>query len=1033
MPLNNVANRNHSLEVDGVLTLLESTMAAVSSARTVEDRLLLEARVIELFQKIIGGKLVIPEVSTRLNCNKENFAEEKSSLKYKTDLNMSKLEKLAQAYLDGYNTKVKELMEITGSLKRVRQKKAALDLWDREKAKWVLAEKFFNFDLLSTSDAGAQVLDVDTTEGIATLPVISVEQVKPNSIYLSNGNGSPGNSDAAVTVNNINPAFMFDEKPETHFEYERLDSGPMRVTVGCDFSQTEILNRIQIKPAAIPNSLSFEVENIIFYLPGNKSISIKEHVSPTVTYENFTVKSVGNDIFWQMTFAPVACNSVKIVFKQESSYLLGIPTSDGRVASRKRFSIGVKHIEFQQVRFSSEGGISSQALEIPAGLYAAESTSEVFPKNKNLLRASLDFSGNGGEDWDLDVFGFEDSETPNTIRLDGVPENVFWRLYVQRQDDAFEDISSFTDTEPAVNVGVVSQLMSLNQSPNKISLPEKPYNNNIGVYQPRVCRRTDDPREAVRLSRVPRIGNPGEGFTINLPIELDEVGYTLDPEDMEVYVGNKKALAQEDATGSAVSFSDIQVGTGTTDTIWAINKNWTRIALQHRRQLSEVKWKFPSQKLLLEERSGGYYARFTDRFDPDKDRIRVSHLPSATATSSVNVPFILSVVNLQHKNVLEESVHIQSESSILFTKTSNLTDVKNDNTTDPSEILYHVDGANGRVYFSKTISEVVSSDVGPVKLVYEHGTTKVLRDSQYEVWGEDGEVQGIIIAANAVVTKDREYYPLTSSASVFKNIDIQTGDVVSKAKLFDSAGINKALDLPDNYIVMNSLTVSPSMFEEQADIYPREVPYIDGKIEFLGLKEMNSEETVEIVSDGSGIVNFKLAAGAAYYAPLGVLFEDSDVFKKLDPSLTGVGDYSVSTDGEVSLRVADSGNSGTLSGGIKYSYSYQDPAFISRGLYSVDYRNGILYSAEEMRSAADIWVKYKVANYKAEYDIVKKIDSWSYRASTNSILVRSEKISSYPITKRVKAYYFTRDEYTPLKDLREFFSPIFYNISFRFQ
>ena len=260
--------------------------------------------------------------------------------------------------------------------------------------------------------------------------------------------------------------------------------------------------------------------------------------------------------------------------------------------------------------------------------------------------------------------------------------------------------------------------MSLNQSPNKISLPERPYNNNIGVYQPRVCRRTDDPREAVRLSRVPRIGNPGEGFTINLPIELDEAGYTLDPEDMEIYVGNKKALAQEDATGSAVSFLDIQVGTGTTDTIWAINKNWTRIALQHRRQLSEVKWKFPSQKLLLEERSNGYYARFTDRFDPDKDRIRVSHLPSATATSSVNVPFILSVVNLQHKNVLEESVHIQSESSILFTKTSNLTDVKNDNTTDPSEILYHVDGANGRVYFSKTISEVVSSDVGPVKLVY---------------------------------------------------------------------------------------------------------------------------------------------------------------------------------------------------------------------------------------------------------------------------------------------------------------------------
>ena len=1032
MPLNNVANRNHSLEVDGVLTLLESTMSAVSSARTVEDRLLIESRVIELFQKIIGGSLEVPRASTKLNCNKENFAEEKSSLKYKTDLNMSKLEKLAQTYIDGYNTKVKELIEVTGSLKRVRQKKAALDLWDREKAKWVLAEKFFNFDLLSTSDAGAQVLDVDTTEGIATLPVTSVEEVKPNSIYLTNGNGFPGNSDAAVTVNNIKPAFMFDENPNTHFEYERLDSGPMKVTLGCDFKQTEILNRIQIKPAAIPNSLSFEVEDIVFYLPGNKSISIKEHISPTVTYENFTIKSVGNDVFWQMTFAPVACNSVKIIFKQESSYLLGISTSDGRVASRKRFSIGIKHIEFQKIKFSSEGGISSQALEIPAGLYAAESTSEVFPKNKNVVQASLDFSGNGGEDWDLDVFGFEESATPNTMRLDGDPKSVFWRLYVQRQDEAFANISSFTNEEPAVNVNVVSQLISMNQSPSKIVLEEKPYNNNIGVYQPRICRRTDDPREAVRLGRAPRLGSAGEGFTMNLPIELDESGYNLDPDEMEVFVGNRKALAQEDATGNSVSFLEIQFGTGTLDTIWAVNNDWTRIALQHRRQLSEVKWKFPSQKLLLEERSGGYYARFTDRFDPDKDRIRVSHLPSAMTTSSVNLPFIVKAINLKYKNVLESSVYLQSEDTINFTETSNFNDVKNDNTSDPSEILYYVDCVNGRVYLSKTISEVVSSDTGPVKLVYSHSTTKVVHDSQYEVWGEDSEVQGVIIAANAVVTKDRKYYPAVSKSSMFDSIDIQTGEVKTKDKIFSAVGVKKALDLPDSYIVMNSLSVSPDMFEEVAEIYPREVAYIDGKIEFLGLKEMNKEETVETVSSGTGIVTFRLAAGSAYYSPLGVIFEDTDVFQNINASLSSEGDYTVNSEGEVKVKVSATG-SGTLPGQIKYSYSYKDPTFISKSLFSVDYRAGILYSAEEIRDSAKVWVKYKVANYKAEYDIVKKIESWTYSPSTDSISIRSEKVSSFPITKRVKAYYFTRDEYTPLKDLREFFSPIFYNISFRFQ
>jgi len=97
---------------------------------------------------------------------------------------------------------------------------------------------------------------------------------------------------------------------------------------------------------------------------------------------------------------------------------------------------------------------------------------------------------------------------------------------------------------------------------------------------------------------------------------------------------------------------------------------------------------------------------------------------------------------------------------------------------------------------------------------------KIIKEKEDRLWFAGL----IIIAANAVVTKDREYYPLTSSGSVFDNIDIQTGDVVSKTKLFDSAGIKKALDLPDSYIVMNSLTVSPSMFEEQADIYPRLAP-----------------------------------------------------------------------------------------------------------------------------------------------------------------------------------------------------------------
>lgn len=1031
MPLNNLANRSHSLEVDGIVTLLESTINSVSSARTVEDRLLLEARVVELFKKILSGDLELPKVSPNLSCDRENFGLEKSNLKYKTDINMSKLEKLAQTYIDSYNTKVKQLLEITGSLKRVRQKKAALDLWDREKAKWVIAEKFFNFDFLSTSDIGEQVLDIDTTEGIATLPIKSIEEVKPKSVYLSNGNGQPGNSDKEVTTNNILPQYMFDEDSTTYFEYERLDSGPAKVTIGCDFSTTNILNRIQIRPAAIPNSLSFEIENIIFYLPGNKSISIKEHISSKVTFENFVVKSVGNDVFWQMTFAPISCNSVKILFKQENSHLLNISTKDGRVSSRKRYSIGIKHIGFQKIEFENKGGISSQAIEIPEGLYAAESTSDVFPKNPNLFSASLDFSGDGGETWNLDVFGFEESQTPNTIKLQGEASDIFWRLYVERNDNSFLDISSFVNDDISYNVNVVSHMISLNQSPNSIPLKDKPYNRNISVYHPRICRRTDDPREAIKLATSPRL-NAGEGFTINLPIELDSPRYSLSPDEMTIYAGNRELYAQEDSLGNAVSFPEIQFGVGGTDSIWAIDNDWKRIAVQHRRQLAEITWKFPSQRLLLEERSNGFYARFSDDFDPDKDRIRISHLPSTLTNSSIKVSLITKIITLPHKNISPTSVYFSSGDSITFTLTSSLVDVKNDTGSAADEILYYVDSVNGRIYLSKAITQVITSDIGPVKVTYSHSASKVLDDDLYKIWGEDNEVYGVIINPEAVVTKDRTFYPWSSPTKDFDNIDVRSGNIVTKEKFFATTS-KRFIDLPDSYIVMNSVSVSPNMFENNPEIYPREVPYEDGRTEFLGLKSMNSEETVEIVSDNTGVVSFNLAAGAAYYSELGVVFEDTTVFVNINSALTSVGDYTISTEGKVEIRVATAGSSGTLPSGINYSYSYKDPSFVSRGLYSIDYVNGLLYTATDVIVDNDPMIKYKVANYKAEYDIVKKVDTWSYSPESNSVLIRTEKTSSFPITRRMKVYYFTRDEYTPIKNLKNYFSPIFYNISFRFQ
>ena len=77
-------------------------------------------------------------------------------------------------------------------------------------------------------------------------------------------------------------------------------------------------------------------------------------------------------------------------------------------------------------------------------------------------------------------------------------------------------------------------------------------------------------------------------------------------------------------------------------------------------------------------------------------------------------------------------------------------------------------------------------------------------------------------------------------------------------------------------------------------------------------------------------------------------------------------------------------------------------------------------------------VRFKVARYKAEYDIVTPLDSFSYSAGSNSVSINTENLKD-KLNKRVKVYYAVPEDFVPLKDMEEYFSPLIYNISFRFQ
>jgi hypothetical protein len=1031
------------MDIEALVPVLNDFLLSWRNSRTVEDKLIIESRTVEFFERILADNLFLPGVSSLESPHLGSYGKQRVDVKHKANMHLSRINKLIELYISNYNNKVKTLMELAGALKRVRQKKAALDLWDREKAKWVIAEKFLNLDNISADNSVSRIMNVDTSQGLLTLPIESTSKLLVNNVRIVSGNGFIGNSDEDVTTHNIRPQFIFDGNPDTWFEYERLDSGPCELTVSLDYSTPEIVNYLAIRAVNVGSQSNFEIEDILFTISGYQTVSIKDLVSPAVGSSDFYVKTIGTDIYWSMSFLPVTCSNIVLKLKQKNYYRIQTSSNDGRAVSRKRYGIAIKSISAARHKYAPSGGISSKAFDLPEGLYAAESSSRIFPNINNLYSAKLDLSVDNGESWNLDIFGFENSETSNTVTMDGLGTQGFWRLLLQRDNEAFKNIASYTDQEIPTTLKVASSLVSPAISPARIALEDKPYNKKVGAYQPRILRCSDDDREKIQIFISPTGTEPGEGFVVPLPIELDEEGYNIDPDNLVVYGGNRELYSHEDGAGTTYDYFAITQGTGTTDRIWALGPNWKNIAVQMLRPGVPVYWRMPAEQVQIEQRSDGYYVPLKNKFDPDKKRINIKGLSPYSATTSETLSPSKYRFSLKYGKIVEDSFKIGSDTSLVFTELSTRAEVlaaRSAGGGAPDTIQYYLDATNGKLYFDRKIGEVHG---GPalVKVVYDHVEPKILKDEDYKIWVEDGiDLKGLVISPDKLECKDCEF-KITSTPVYHDIIDINTGSKREMVPLFTSG---KAIDLPYDYIVKYSISVDATLFGRSSDFpAPTEMEYADGITEFLGLINMDQEATVEMNADGLGIVQFKLAAGSAWYKPLGIEFLDADVFKVEEGNvdwISDVGDYYVADDGVVSVKVGSSAED-VLIGGIKYMYSYVDPTHDSANLFSVDYELGILYGSEDIRRGTitigdyeydSPVVRFKVARYKAEYDIVRDIDSYSYDSGSNIVAINTENILKR-INKRVKVFYAIPDDFIPLRDMKDFFSPLISNISFRFQ
>ena len=137
--------------------------------------------------------------------------------------------------------------QIKGKIKRINQKKAALNLW-KDNIAFVYLEKFLNSDNLKDIYSKKSRLNIDFSQGIAMLPVESEKKISIKDIKIKSGNGKAGNSDIEVTTENQYLSSIIDGDVETYFEYEKLHSGPLLLSLEINFYQNEIINYFEIFP-----------------------------------------------------------------------------------------------------------------------------------------------------------------------------------------------------------------------------------------------------------------------------------------------------------------------------------------------------------------------------------------------------------------------------------------------------------------------------------------------------------------------------------------------------------------------------------------------------------------------------------------------------------------------------------------------------------------------------------------------------------------------------------------------------------------
>jgi hypothetical protein len=1000
MSANTATDLSYLHRVNALKKIIEDLMegnALVSGpwrdAETEEERNRIETEILGILEQVLDSTYEYRELSWVDILDKDDIDTEQYMNLYRLEVTAARLKSIIQQYIDYFNLQQTALLAAYGALRRIRQKRAALKFWNKEECKWAFTESFLNLDGIDSKKSGQVACSIDTVQGVCTLPVLSRAELRIASLKIDKGsNGVPGNSDLVVQTNNNQIRFLLDNDPATWFEYEKLDSGPLYLNLKITLVSEAVVNALTIWPASLSTGYQYEVVDIFFNRSGKETVSLRETLRQVVPDDFFIIKSSGNDSCWTVSFLPVTCTSISIRLQQKDYYLIDVFNRDLASSKRHRYAIGLKGLGVLQCRYAKSGSLSSKAVGLPSNLYAFSCQADIFPKNEILCAVGVGASTDSGNTWSNDLLELPQDVGPLSLVRDNSTE-LLWNLSLERKDSAFSSVSSLTGEALSFSVDSILRTALPTHSPLSIALPSKPLNGEVHVIQPKVMRRLADKQHALRIGT-----GTDAGMIFRLPASLPSLG--IEPDELVVYVNGEEWTPVDDESALDEGF-------------YFLANDQESISFDyHLPEKASVKVGAKEEMMLLEERSDGYYCFLKEAFDPTPETITIHHLPAIPLRVSTPLPRGRTVIPLGYKYLDEDNFSITTELGTTYTAVADRASLVLD--TD-----YYLDPVSGILYLKTALPDAT-------RAIFPHSTPSKVRRSDIEVVFDGAVPVGVRISRDALQLHEQTD---TAKGTLKKRLNVVSGTMETRTDTLSTSTYGQTLSY--TYVVKGTVSVGPELMGYTSDhTPPEELEFVDGHSEFLGLKQMNEEYTSETAADAFGRANFKLSAGAAWYSKYNAVFSDTTYFATLMGSLAGVtvaGRYYIDpATGDVAVYV---GVGGTLPADIQVQYSYRDPDYDSSNKFSVDYERGHLYTSEPISSGVPI--SYKAASYKMGYDIGLVVEGWTLDEGKNIVTVPTESLS--PINGLVKVMWACSTAEEDMTSLSNFFSPILYGLTFRFQ